>query len=182
MTTNNDIHIVKELIQNVVNCLRDNDSDIIELPDDCEIIEYDEKQKQIERKLHEVCINHRVAVYLEDYVKLNINADYKVDIEYNRYYKNKKVVRINETVKSVRPDIIVHSRTNRNVVPQHYLIIEAKKNESTPEDENKIRAFIQDKKYEYMFGLTVSYKDLNTCTAKLFYKWDDEVVFENLKF
>ena len=82
---------------------------------------------------------------------------YNVDIEYNRYYENLKELETVEGLISVRPDILIHSRTNHEIHQQHFLVVEAKKGAITQHDINKINGFISDSNYNYLFGLTVSY-------------------------
>lgn len=98
------------------------------------MLEYAFDLEKYERKLHEVCINHRFAHYIERLLPDYYPNDYKVDIEYNRYYKNKKYVDIAGDRRVVRPDIIIHTRAVRSEYPQHLLVIEAKKNENCLED------------------------------------------------
>lgn len=112
-----------------------------------------------ERKLHEVCINHRLAVYLEHSApKFGLHG-YFVDIEYNRNMANPKEARrnANESPRIVRPDILIHRRTDIQTDIPHYLVIEAKKENTSPDDIDKIGRLLQDNRFRYKFGLTVSY-------------------------
>jgi hypothetical protein len=123
---------------------------------DEERIVYD-GEREINRKLHETAINHRFAVYLERTIIRVLPLNYSVDLEYNRYYYGYKRVNTAEGLIKVRPDILVHSRTNREVVPQHYMAIEAKKYAITDHDIVKIHGLMNDPRYRYLFGVTVSY-------------------------
>ena len=152
-----------------------NDTDLVDL-NDSEVIEYSSNIEKYERKLHEVCINHRLAHYLERLLPKYYPNDYKVDIEYNRYYKNKKYVDIAGDSKIVRPDIIIHTRAIRPEYPQHLLVIEAKKDVDSQEDIEVVKSFIQDPHYQYIFGLTVRYNDFNPVQATLFYKDNNETI------
>lgn len=80
-----------------------------------------------------------------------------VDIEYNRYYENPKMLDTIEGRITARPDIIVHSRMNKDFPTQHFLVVEAKKDNISNHDINKIKGFINDDDYTYLFGLTISY-------------------------
>lgn len=97
-------------------------------------------------------------------------GNYKVDIEYNRYYKNKKWVNIDGAATVVRPDIIVHTRATQLDVPQHLLVIEAKKNKTSLEDQTVVKSFIQDPHYQYVFGATIRYNDFEQPQIVLYYK------------
>lgn len=110
---------------------------------------------------------------------------YKVDIEYNRYYKNQKYVSMEDKPRVVRPDIIVHTRMKSlEQQPQHLLVIEAKKDVDSENDTKKIISFILDKKYKYLFGLKVRYNDFDPICATLFYRdaEDDEIIEEHLEY
>lgn len=121
----------------------------------------------LNRELHETCINHRLAYYIEELIR----PKYKflhVDIEYNRLYSGRKLLSVEGTDIAVRPDIIVHSRINTDVPFQHYLIIEAKKGEITPYDKSKVLSFLRDDRYSYLFGCTISYCNSNSIEATLY--------------
>lgn len=118
---------VKKLMRYAINQLRKNGYALIEIPDESQVVEIYEKDERLERKLHEVYINHRLACYIEEAIKKK-RLYYYVDIEYNRYYKNKKMVNKNGELKTTRPDILVHTRIHKfDDIPQHYIVIEAKK-------------------------------------------------------
>lgn len=138
------------------------------------------------RKLHEVCINHKLAIYLENEILPIISgADqiYFVDIEFNREGVNKKkIIACNGEELVVRPDIIIHNRKS-GVQKSNFLIVECKKNGANhteiDDDRKKIRAFIEDDKYKYSFGLQVVYgKDMIKGT--LFYKNGQAIEQEEL--
>ena len=80
-----------------------------------------------DQKLYEVCINHRLAVYIECHLK-SCGYEYYVDIEYNKNNYRPKKLMINGNEEEVRPDIIVHTRIeNHDNLDKNYLIIELKK-------------------------------------------------------
>jgi len=128
------------------------------------------------RKLHEVSINHRLALYLEKNILPLIRNSGRqdpvfVDIEFNRkgcglkgWVKNGKFI-------EVRPDIIIHDRKDAKE-KFNFLVVECKKSPASKlklkRDLNKIRDFIQDKNYDYQFGLQVVYgsgsiKEITLC-------------------
>lgn len=137
------------------------------------------------RKLHEVCINHRLAVYLEEMIlpvlKEN-NKKYFIDIEFNRERINKKNLKIGDKEETVRPDIIIHNRKS-GAEKANFLIVECKKRgaDSTARayDRTKILEFMENEKYKYSFGLQVIYnKDLIEGT--LFYKRGGTIASEEI--
>lgn len=135
----------------------------------------------LSRELHETTINHRLAFYLEQNIQETDLDIYNVDIEYNRFYGNKKLLDTVEGQQSVRPDIVIHTRINYEVEQQHYLVIEAKKLEITQHDINKICGFISDPNYFYLFGLTISYCiDAAKVLANLYYYDGTSIVSENI--
>lgn len=69
----------------------------------------------------------------------------------------------------MRPDILIHTRTKiQDDIPQHYIVIEAKKDEVSHDDEEKVKAFMMDSHYEYLFGITIKYGNLNPANCKIF--------------
>lgn len=175
MPTRQEIQNIRNLLSEAFRLLCLNDTDLVDLGDS-EVIEYDLDVRRYERKLHEVCINHRFAHYIQGLLPDYYPNDYKVDIEYNRYYKNKKYVDIAGERRVVRPDIIIHTRAVRPEYAQHLLVIEAKKDEDSPEDIEVVKSFIKDPHYQYIFGLTVRYNDFNPVQATLFYKDKNETI------
>ena len=124
----------------------------------------------LNRKLHETTINHRLAFYIEQNIQGTELSIYNVDIEYNRYYRDQKLLKTVKGLLSVRPDILIHTRIDNRVPQQHYLVIEAKKGEISQHDIDKITSFISDTNYLYLFGLTISYCKSDThVLANLYY-------------
>lgn len=104
-----------------------------------------------------------------------------VDIEYNRYYENPKMLDTIEGRITARPDIIVHSRMNKDFPTQHFLVVEAKKDNISNHDINKIKGFINDDDYTYLFGLTISYcQNQNNVISILFYFGGNVIAEENI--
>ena len=120
-----------------------------------------EGQKNLNRELHETTINHRLAFHLECLIEKYGICGYHVDIEYNRYINNRKMVKSLKTGKriEVRPDIIVHKRTRLNESNPHFLVVEAKKHELNDKDRNHVRDIMHDENYQYKYGMLVSYYD-----------------------
>ena len=139
----------------------------------------------LKRKVGEMAINHRLAVYLERHLPEFINRflpettsdDYFFDLEYDRNYGSTKKLIIDGIEASRRPDILVHSRTNDLIPVQHLLAVEAKKRFSEKGlsfDTKKIKALME--QYNYKFGLTVLYRCRRSfVTAKLYYCNDGTV-------
>ncbi|TDX00526.1 hypothetical protein [Dinghuibacter silviterrae] len=130
----------------------------------------------LNRELHETSINHRLAYYLEQNIRNTELPEYSVDIEYNRFYGNPKVVRTVDGLLQIRPDIIIHSRVNDRIDPQHFLVIEAKKGEITSHDVNKILGLMTDPHYFYLFGFTISYCSNRKFIIGNLYYFDGQVI------
>jgi hypothetical protein len=137
------------------------------------------------RKLHEVCVNHRLANHLEkEIIPLLTFETIFVDIEFNREGVNFKNVMINCEDKRVRPDIIIHNRkTGREKL--NFLVVECKKRGAPPEDieedRQKIRALMGDARYEYSFGLQVLY-GREGVEGKLFFKSGTNIISEDVNY
>lgn len=172
---------VKQMLNQSVKLLIDNDSDIFNI-DIVEPRRISLDAKILNRELFETTINHRLAYYIERYMedKGMLNG-YHVDIEYNRYYADGKQVETVEGTLVVRPDIIIHSRMNHDHPLQHYLVIEAKKADISPHDLNKIKGFISDERYNYLFGFAVSYcLDEQNVVGSLLYYDGNNIVSEQI--
>lgn len=165
---------IEEVIINAVNDLKKYDFELIKLDNKSKILEYDKFKEIYERKLHEVCINHRLAVYLEKYVNDNNFHYYNVDIEYNRYYKNQKHVETGLYQGIVRPDIIIHKRVKHSNI-QHLLVIEAKKTINDSDDEKKIKSLMEDHHYNYKYGAKIIYNNLDNLKIDFFYHGKDKI-------
>lgn len=170
---------IKEAVLRAFSTLRRDDGPLFE----CEI---EEEFGYDSRKLHEVCINHRLAIYLENEILPIISVDgqkYFVDIEFNREGINKKkIIERNGEELVVRPDIIIHNRKSGNR-KKNLLVVECKKNGVQPaeldDDRKKIRAFMENHNYEYSFGLQVIYQE-NIIRGTFFYKNGRDIRQEEL--
>ena len=173
------------MIDKVENAIRESfrklkgcDGDLFECPIE-EHAEYDS------RKLHEVCINHKLAIYLGEYLLPELaveNEIFYTDIEFNREGIDFKSLQYDGQEKRVRPDIIVHNRKSGDQ-KKNFMIVECKK-DSAPadkkdEDVRKIEAFLTDKRYEYQFGLQTVYSN-QTITGKLFYIENHQIEFREI--
>lgn len=176
------IDFIKKIISNGLRQLIDNDSDIFNMDLEVEMAqEISENAKKMNRKLHETCISHRFAHYLENQLEGTAYEHYNVDIENNRFYGNLKILNTIEGQLSVRPDIIIHTRVDNTSEPQHSLVVEAKKEAISNHDINKIRGFITDDNYNYVFGLTVSYCSSDTqIITTLYYSNGTNIENENI--
>lgn len=172
--TNSEVMLAKDIIIKSLEELVKYDSDIINMGS-WELEGVSEDAKALNRELHETTINHRFAYYIENFIKKEY-LYYHVDIEYNRLYQYQKLLWVNDVNEIVRPDIVVHSRINREIKQQHFLVVEAKKQAITEHDVNKVKAFIEDKRYNYLFGLTVSYCQNPKFIIAELYWWNGEVV------
>jgi hypothetical protein len=138
------------------------------------------------RKLHEVCVNHRLANHLEKEILpvIRIEETLFVDIEFNREGEDFKNVGINGEDKRVRPDIIIH---NRKTGPEklNFLVVECKKQgapeKDIEEDRQKIYALMEDERYEYLFGLQVVYGG-NGVQGTLFFKSGTSIMLEAVDY
>ena len=174
------IERISEILEISIDELIANDSDIFNI----DIVmpqQISPDARLLNRELHETTINHRLAFYIEKNIQETEFNFYNVDIEYNRYYGNLKILETIEGQLSVRPDILVHTRINDQVAQQHLLVLEAKKGSITGHDINKIKGFISDPNYNYLFGLTISYCRSEThVLADLYYYNGAEIVSKQI--
>lgn len=149
---------------------------------DCPI---EETAEHDARKLHEVCINHRLSNHLESHLQEvveNANDPVFFDIEFNREGGSHKELNVNDHIQVVRPDIIVHNRKSggdkRNI-----MVVECKKEgagqQSLNEDKQKIIAFMNSETYLYEFGLQVIYGTQNI-SGTFFYRNQNEIIEEQI--
>ena len=173
----NELEDLKNDILDCFDLLIDQDGNLFECPLEIDA-PYDE------RKLHEVCINHRLAVHFENLICLKLKDDkYYVDIEFNREGINFKELNYKGQEDLVRPDIIIHNRRSGDN-KKNFLVVECKK-EDAPElkindDLRKLEAFITDKKYDYEFGLQVIYGN-HQIRGTLLYEYKGNILKEELK-
>ncbi len=130
------------------------------------------------RKLHEVCINHRLAIHIERHISPVIMCDNKiyVDIEFNKEGTNiKKLV---GSINVVRPDIIIHNRKSGND-KHNILVIECKKKGATSreleDDKENVLALMSDDKYKYIYGSQIIYSK-NDVKCLIYYKHNNDIL------
>ncbi len=159
--------------------LKECDGDLFECPIE-EHAEYDS------RKLHEVCINHKLAIYLEEYLFPEIeneNETFFTDIEFNREGVDFKNLQYDGEDRIVRPDIIIHNRKS-GAKKNNFLVVECKKNSASDDkkelDVRKIEAFLTDQRYEYRFGLQTVYSR-EKIKGKLFFVESDKIKFRDIQ-
>jgi hypothetical protein len=148
------VETLKEYIKECFHLLIDQDGNLFE----CPLV--DDKLYN-ERKLHEICINHRLAMHFENVIAPRLNSEkYYVDIEFNREGINYKQLRSNGQKDLVRPDIIIHNRHSGDK-KKNFLVVECKKEDASDQDKKKdlkkLKGFITNQEYQYKFGLQVIY-------------------------
>jgi hypothetical protein len=172
------IDLLRKAILDSIKTLKSNDGYLFEAL----IEENSEYAGYNARKLHEVCINHKLAEYLAINILPQLDTSQKmfVDIEFNREGINFKNVTIKGQEKKVRPDIIVHNRKS-NGEKFNLLIVECKKNDAYKEgildDAEKIKALMNDSRYHYHFGLQIVYGS-SSIVGKLFSKQNGAIMEE----
>jgi hypothetical protein len=167
-----------EAIKSALKKLKNNDGMLFECP-------IENSNNYDPRKLHEVCINHKLANYLEEYIFPIYYQHPKLlftDIEFNREGLNIKELDYKGQEDRVRPDIIIHNRkTGDDKI--NILIVECKKepvnNTDIETDIRKIKAFLTDSKYNYCFGLHVLYSK-NKINGTFYFKEDGQVKTQKL--
>jgi hypothetical protein len=138
------------------------------------------------RKLHEVCINHCLAIHLEKVTLPICKSDESifVDIEFNREGVNFKKATVNGQDKLIRPDIIIHNRITGSR-KSNFLVVECKKQGAPDfeisEDRQKVLALRKDERYGYSFGLHVVYGQ-NGVNGESFFKESDAVISERIDY
>lgn len=168
------MQLLKEAIEEAFEKLNEKDGSLFEIPIDADA-DYEA------RKLHEVCVNHKLANYLEKYLfeKLDLNEEtFFVDIEFNREGTNYKELEYNNEKGRVRPDIIVHNRKSGDE-KINILVVECKKSpakiKDIQDDREKINAFLTNQKYQYDYGLQAIYSK-DGVSGKFFYKENDQLL------
>lgn len=110
----------------------------------------------INRELKEECINHRLAFYLEKN-KPPQYSHYYIDLEYNKNAAYEKSIDINGITKFIRPDILVHKRTDD--IHDNLIAFECKKRYLNANDKEKLISLLGNG-YNYQVCLGVSYQPL----------------------
>ena len=107
----------------------------------------------LERENNEVTISCKLAQYL--FLKF---SGYRVDCEYNRHLNNIKKMNLDDTIKIIKPDIIIHKR---DIDKDNLVYIEIKtdhNNKSREEDYKRIKAATDSKgEYRYKLGIFIDF-------------------------
>lgn len=160
-------------IERAFDVLIENDGELF----GCKINEKEEKNA---RKLHEICINSKLANYL--LVEIcpllkDRKQEYFSDIEFNRNGEAEKAVMIDGVEQIIRPDIIIHNRKSGEA-KSNFLVSECKKNGCGPKDIEdaiiKILGVMNSEDYKYEYGLFVKYLQ-KSIKAIFYYKEEDEI-------
>jgi hypothetical protein len=137
------------------------------------------------RKLHEVCINHKLSIHLSNHIFPLLkerNQQYFTDIEFNRNGERQKAVVIDNSKQVVRPDIIIHNRKDRDE-KSNFLVVECKKRgcseKDIEDDVIKIMGLMKSEDYEYEYGLMVLYGE-NAIEAQFFWHTDQGIASKAL--
>lgn len=145
-----------------------------------------EESEKNGRKLHEVCINHKLSIYLSNHIFPLLQErglQYFADIEFNRNGEREKAVIIDHSKQVVRPDIIIHNRKDGDE-KSNFLIVECKKHgcsqKKYDDDVTKIRGVMLSEDYQYEYGLMVIYKE-DAIEAQFFWHKDNDIVSKNVK-
>jgi len=110
----------------------------------------------VKRRVKEESLNHRLAVYIENFVKRSCAYSYlSVDIEYNKNYSQEKAIEGPDGDKQfIRPDILVHERnTNFN----NKIAIECKLDYMNNHTKRKLTE-LKKKPYSYEHCIGIVYK------------------------
>lgn len=110
----------------------------------------------LQHQAQEEAISHKIGEYLQQEF-----PHWNVDCEYNRQNWDLPKRLEGYPADRARPDIIVHQRGPESATGENLLIIEVKANKTKndgecPSDVDKIKAFIDEKSYE--FGLFIDFR------------------------
>ena len=113
----------------------------------------------IDRKVKEECINHRLAIYIDEYYHqfCDQKNHCNVDLEYNKNLdREKEVYDGNGNPIRIRPDILLHKRGSND---NNLIAIETKKDYFRQHDMDKIRALLKPP-FRYRYGFIIVYQPL----------------------
>jgi hypothetical protein len=108
----------------------------------------------IDRELREECINHRLAFYLEVFRPVGY-AEYYIDLEYDKNASSKKSIIQNGVPTNIRPDIIIHKRTDD--IYDNLLAFECKKWNLSKDDKSKLTE-LKRQNYNYQYCIGIGYR------------------------
>lgn len=117
-----------------------------------QLIERD--NKIIERRLKEECINHKLALYMQENLPMGL-SEFTVDVEYDKNYDRAKEIEDDNGQKyKIRPDILVHKREDNY---NNIIAIECKKGHLSKLDKIKLKKLLEPP-YSYKLSLGISYQ------------------------
>lgn len=135
----------------------------------------------IDRKVKEECINHRLAVYIDEYYRqfCGERNHCKVDLEYNKNLDNGKqvYVRTGNLIK-IRPDILLHKRGSND---NNLIAIETKKDWFSRHDTEKIQALLKPP-FKYCYGFIILYRPLKPEMKVRFFYRDFAKDYQTFRF
>ena len=108
----------------------------------------------IDTKVKEECINHKLALYIEEKIRAEEKIDFSsldVDLEYDKRIEQSKKV----DGRPIRPDILVHQRKSGD--KNNFVALEAKKDYWSRSDRRKIKKLVCENSFQYLLGCTISY-------------------------
>ena len=159
--------------------------DLIEQDGELFGFKVNEESEKNGRKLHEVCINHKLSIHLSNHIFPLLHErgqQYFADIEFNRNGEREKAVIIDRSKQVVRPDIIIHNRKDKDE-KSNFLVVEGKKIGCSKKDYNddvtKITGLMASEDYQYEYGLMVLYKE-KSIEAQFFWRKDGKIVSKTL--
>lgn len=111
----------------------------------------------LQRIPNKYCINHRFAVYLEEFLE-GIKKDeilYEIDLEYDKifYARDNSVFDGHNNILIIKPDIIIHQRESQE---HNLLAVEAKYDNLTSHDRDKLKQLLQ-QPYNYKYAVGIIY-------------------------
>lgn len=120
--------------------------------------------KLIDQGVKEECINHRLAIYIDEYYRQFCGEKNYciVDLEYNKNLdekdREKEIHDKNGNLIKIRPDILLHKRGSND---NNLIAIETKKDWFRRHDMEKIQALLKPP-YKYRYGFIILYRPLKS--------------------
>ena len=103
---------------------------------------FKKEQRNLELDAHEICHAHRLAVYLEQQIRMydimhssTLFEDYSIDLEFNRTEGGNVKELLGD---NIRCDILIHSK-GKNKKKENLLLLELKKENGNEEDKDRNR-------------------------------------------
>ena len=140
-----DLNTVKQIMESSLSKLIENDN------------------KLIDQGVKEECINHRLAIYIDEYYRQFCGQKNYciVDLEYNKNLdreenREKEIQDKNGNLIKIRPDILLHKRGSND---NNLIAIETKKVCFRRHDMVKIQALLKPP-FRYLYGFIILYRPL----------------------